>query len=285
LESLQDFRPSRDLVDALARVSDEDELDPPDGNAETGVVPLSWLLTRWVGELACEEPVVCVDVTHSSSISELCNILLCTLDAGDLLSNDFEHVCPRVSNALWRRHEGFHGIMWPCKLAGEHDNYALFETGYSTDILRARLTIASSARVSLDDPALSEAMDLLHLSIHPLDFAVLSELRGESWDEGLHRKVSTRPELAILTVEKEPMRLAKVSGAAAGVAELTSWVSSNNTIAFVFRDGSNAVLFGRHERHDGSIETYGPNIISLRDLERVAERVAEILAGNVAWNQ
>jgi hypothetical protein len=162
-EALGDFRADPQLTAGLQDILDEDEDEeravPP------GHLPVSWLRGRVVGEAIVTAR--CAQVGHSRSLACLRRELAALVVRHQLEDLDGSAIRLRAPRAFTQHvsrfvyectaEDGaaqFHGIHYLSRFGDDLGNVALFELPTAADPVSA----GTAAPVSLDDPALQDAM-------------------------------------------------------------------------------------------------------------------------------
>jgi len=190
IESLQDFRRSTQLIAALQKIEQNDpdfeRMDPPAPGTGSGIVPAAWFEGRFLGEFTVDGGRY-VDILAVESI-ELVRIRLAqrslelglsNVSAGTLLGEQ-RAFTQALARAVYDDPGGYAGIHAPSSLGLPGSNYALFESGPSSEIARAPAQLLYVAPVGPEDPALQRAVKSLGLELEriELDRLRLSGSRG-----------------------------------------------------------------------------------------------------------
>ena len=162
VEALGDFRADPELAAGLKEIVDEDVQDravPP------GHLPVSWLRGRLVGQATVSAR--CAQVGHSRSLACLRRELAALVVRYQLEDLDGSAIRMRAPRAFTQHvsrfvyqctdEDGtaqFHGIDYLSRFGDDLDNVALFELPDGDEPLAA----GTAAPISLDDPALRDAM-------------------------------------------------------------------------------------------------------------------------------
>lgn len=164
VEALGDFRVDPMVAAGLKDIAGDEEDDP--AVVPPGQVPMSWARGRVVGQASVTAR--CVQVGHSRSLAYLrqqLSMLVVRYQLEDLDAAAIRLRAPRaftqhVSRFVYEctdEHGAaqFDGIHYRSRFGDDLDNLALFELANDDDVIAN----ADAAPVSLDDPALAQAMD------------------------------------------------------------------------------------------------------------------------------
>lgn len=173
-ESLQAFRPSGDVLAALSQIEqNDDSFEKIDYGAISGVVPTSWMATRYVGVLGLVNSAKCVDILKARSIDALRALIAqksgdvriaAEIDAGALLGAA-RPLTMQISRLIYVACPDVAGISAHSKLGAEHKCFSFFETAHRTDRVRADFAIADVRAVTVEDPDFVDVVNAFGLRI------------------------------------------------------------------------------------------------------------------------
>jgi RES domain len=164
-ETLQDFKPSSPLLDALLAIdTDAPELNDPDPREYVGALPVSWMTSRSIGTIEVIKPCPCVAITDSDTIAKLRVKLGLDITVADLLS-DNRLLTQRLSRLFYNHGDRYFGISYSSKLGTNLSNFAFFESLSEPGSLRARLVPVSAEDISVDDPVFVDVANSLGLTL------------------------------------------------------------------------------------------------------------------------
>ena len=170
-ETLQRFVPSRTLLERLAAVKIEPE---EEAMAPLNTIPISWLQTRRLGEIAVVESCDLVDVLHTQSLDIFLEVFEHHVTVAELLGPDTS-VTRQISRFVYNRAEEYAGLRALSKLGSNIVNYNFFEAEPRSGVLRARLRCTDVAQLKPSLPALADVVNQLGLIFEALWSEVSSD--------------------------------------------------------------------------------------------------------------
>ena len=162
-EALQYFRPYPELMLQLSAILCDLEELPLAG---IGVVPTSWLARRTLSQLHVESG-KCVPVCTTGALDVIYHESGLQFTVGELLASSNLEWTQRISRMIWRKRI-YAGIEAPSKIGVNLRNYAFFEEAHCSNVLRARLRVIETKKLSRDDERLVSIAKSLHLRFENL---------------------------------------------------------------------------------------------------------------------
>ncbi|HSY12417.1 MAG TPA: RES family NAD+ phosphorylase [Verrucomicrobiae bacterium] len=153
VETLARFRPDLTLLEELQEIEGDDDFLP------VGEVPLSWCENRVIGTAAADGnyadiyAVEWIALLRRKLVSDCLRLGLRDLDASALQNSSPRTLTQLVSRIVYEI--GLAGVYYRSRYGHNLENWALFEP--------CRIHRTKSKRVTADDPALEEAMEILGL--------------------------------------------------------------------------------------------------------------------------
>ncbi len=153
VETLARFRPDLTLLEELQEIEGDDDFLP------IGEVPLSWCENRVIGTAAADGnyadiyALEWIALLRRKLVSDCLRLGLRDLDASALQNSSPRTLTQLVSRIVYDM--GLAGVYYRSRYGHNLENWALFEP--------CRISRTRSKKVTADDPALEEAMEILGL--------------------------------------------------------------------------------------------------------------------------
>jgi hypothetical protein len=153
VETLARFRPDLELMEELREIEGDDDFLP------VGEVPLEWCANRVIGTASAEGNYAdiyaaeWISLLRRKLVSECLRMGLRDLDASGLQNSSPRTLTQLVSRIVYDM--GLAGVYYRSRYGHNLENWALFEP--------CRIHRTKSRRVTTNDEALAEAMEILEL--------------------------------------------------------------------------------------------------------------------------
>ena len=153
VETLARFRPDLELMEELREIEGDDDFLP------VGEVPLEWCANRVIGTASAEGNYAdiyaaeWISLLRRKLVSECLRVGLRDLDASGLQNSSPRTLTQLVSRIVYDM--GLAGVYYRSRYGHNLENWALFEP--------CRIHRTKSRRVTTNDEALAEAMEILEL--------------------------------------------------------------------------------------------------------------------------
>jgi hypothetical protein len=176
-EKLEDFRPSRDLLEALRGLECDDEPDGFDATEDLGMVPMSWLMAHSMQTLSVGGSPRCVDITARAALDALRQTRNAIIGVKDILGDQVQ-LSRGIARQLYLDNERYDGIIYPPR-CGDASECVAFFGSRSAEGFRAPLCALANEQITVDDLVFMDIVNALGLRV--AGYAETQESLPKTW--------------------------------------------------------------------------------------------------------